>query len=84
MNNDIRCMYIDAIDLANKYDIPWEAKRLVFEAVLAKVEKQADNAIKSEIGCDIRVDTLIIGGNEDAENVSEDKLGELSERGDAS
>ena len=79
MNNDIRCMYIDAIDLANKYDIPWEAKRLVFEAVLAKVEKQADNAIKEEIGCDIKVDTLIPGGNEDAETLHTNKLGELSE-----
>ena len=79
MNNDIRCMYIDAIDLANKYDIPWEAKRLVFEAVLAKVEKQADNAIKKEIGCDIKVDTLILGGNEDAEKLHTNKLGELSE-----
>lgn len=72
-------MYIDAIDLANKYDIPWEVKRLVFEAVLAKVEKQADNAIKEEIGCDIKVDTLILGGNEDAEKLHTNKLGELSE-----
>ena len=44
-----------------------------------KVFKATKNAIKEEIGCDIKVDTLILGGNEDAEKLHTNKLGELSE-----
>ena len=72
MNNDIRQFYLDVIDLANTYpDIPWECKRLVFENVLNKVQKQADEAIQAEVGNEIHVDTLVLGGEEDAEMLRE-------------
>lgn len=68
MNNDIRQFYLNLIDMANTYpDIPWECKRLAFENVLNKIEKQADDAIREEMGNDIHVDTLVLGGEEDAE-----------------
>lgn len=71
-NNDVRTLYIDLIDKVNEYNnIPWEVRRITLEAVLSKVEKQADNSIKEEIGCDMRVDTLILGG-ENAEELQQD------------
>lgn len=63
-------MYVDTIDFVNKYsNIPIEVKRLIFECVLAKIEKEANNSIREEIGCDMKVDNLIVGGENDGENV---------------
>lgn len=82
MNNmDLRNMYMDAIDLANKYEsIPWEAKRLIFQLVQEMAEKKADESIKLEFeNLNITVDDLVLGGIENAESLQSNKLGELSE-----
>ena len=72
MNNDIRQFYLNLIDMANTFpNIPWECKRLAFENVLNKVQKQADEAIQAEVGNEIHVDTLVLGGEEDAEMLRE-------------
>ena len=81
MNNQVRSFYLDLIDLVNKYeDIPWEVKRIVLDDVQLKAAQKADACIREEIGKDgFHVDTLILGGNEDAEVVQQNQLGELPE-----
>ena len=48
MNIDIRNFFHELIDLVNKYDLPWEVRRIVVENVLYMVEKKADEAIQLE------------------------------------
>lgn len=64
INTDMRALYMDAVDLANKYEhIPWEAKRLIFQVVGAMIEKKADEKIKMEYeNLDVSVDEVILGG----------------------
>lgn len=64
-------MYMDAIDLANKYPaLPWEARRLIFQVVQGMIEKKADECIKMEYeNLDVTVDDLVLGG-ENAEGIS--------------
>lgn len=50
MNKDIRNMFYELIEVINKYDLPWEVRRIVVENVLYMTEKKADEAIMQEIG----------------------------------
>lgn len=70
-NMNLRNMYMDAIDLANKYkELPWEARRLIFQVVQGMIEKNADACIKMEYeNLDVTVDDLVLGGNINAENL---------------
>lgn len=67
MNKKIRDFFENLISLVNEdAEIPIEMKRLMLFIVLQMVEKKADEAVLTEeIG--------------NAESISEDKLGELSE-----
>ena len=72
MDSEIRQFYLDVIDIANTFpNIGWETKRLVFENVLNKIEKQADATIRDQVGNDIHVDTLILGDSEDSKDAEE-------------
>ena len=81
MDKDIRALYYDLIDVVNKYNsLPWEVRRIVLDNVQMKAEKKADESIREELnGKGIHVDALVLEDNEDAENLSEDKLGKLPE-----
>ena len=48
MNTKIRNFFHELIDLVNKYDLPWEVRRIVLENVLYMTEKKADEAILQE------------------------------------
>lgn len=71
MDMSLRNMYMDAIDLANKYpEIPWEARRLIFQVVQGMIEKKADACIKAEYeNLDVTVDDVVLGGDINAENI---------------
>lgn len=50
MNYELRLLQDELIGLINSHDnLPWEARRLVVEAVLCLIEKKADEAITREI-----------------------------------
>ena len=49
MNTKMRQLFYDLIDLVNKYDLPWEVRRVVIENVLYMTEKKADEAIQQEL-----------------------------------
>lgn len=67
MNKKIRAFFESLISLVNEdAEIPIEMKRLILFIVLQMVEKKADEAIVSE-------------EISNAESISENKLGELSE-----
>lgn len=72
MNNYRTRLFLDSIiDLVNQFeDIPLESRRLVLESAMHLVEKEADKAIIAER------EAMEV---ENAENIFEDKLGELSE-----
>lgn len=72
MNYKIRLLQDTIIDVVNQFnDVPLEAKRLVLESIMHIVEKAADKAIFTESDVNTEV--------QDAEDIFEDKLGELSE-----
>ena len=73
MNNDIRSLYLDLIDVVNKYEnVPWEARRLALQVVQDKAEQQADACIKQELAnTGIHVGTIILEGGEDAKDIYE-------------
>jgi len=71
MDFRIRLFLDSIIETVNQFsDIPLEARRLVLESTMKLVEKKADEAI-------IAQRTAVEAKN--AESISEDKLGELSE-----
>lgn len=89
-NAEIRDLYNQVIGLFNNSTLPIEVKRLIAENVNYLIEKAADNAIKEELNPPngyIRAQEnekgeLVLlenGGAEDAKDLPEDKLGELSE-----
>ena len=43
-------LFYELIEVINKYDLPWEVRRIVVENVLYMTEKKADEAIMQEIG----------------------------------
>ena len=49
MDKQIRILFHELIDLVNKYDLPWEVRRIVLENVLYMTEKKADAAIELQI-----------------------------------
>ena len=88
-NAEIRDLYNQVIGLFNNSTLPIEVKRLIAENVNYLIEKAADNAIKEELNPTngyIRAQEnekgeLVLlenGGAEDAKDLPEDKLGELS------
>ena len=79
MNYRARLFLDELVALTNKFDdLPFEVRRLVIESVMHLVEVKADEAIIAERPMD--VDIIIDGGEENAENILKDKLGELPER----
>ena len=48
MDTEIRNFFHELIDLVNKYNLPWEVRRLVLENVTNMVEKKADEAIRQQ------------------------------------
>lgn len=87
-NSQIRALYNDIINKFNSSDLPIEVKRLIAEDIHLQVEKQADKAITEELNTP---EDALLGDeqgdgsiqlredSEDAESISENKLGELSE-----
>lgn len=78
MNYRARLFLDELVALTNKFDdLPFEVRRLVIESVMHLVEVKADEAIQAERPLD--VDIVIDGGEENAKDIFENKLGELSE-----
>lgn len=48
MNTEIRNLFHELIEVVNKYNLPWEVRRIVVENVLYMTEKKADEAIMQE------------------------------------
>ena len=75
MNSDIRTLYLELIELLNRYEsIPWEIKRIMLEDIQYKAEKQADKCINEELASEAAMKE-----KDDAEKLQQDQLGELSE-----
>ena len=69
MDSEVRQFYLDVINIANTFpNIGWETKRLVFENVINKIEKQADDAIRAEVGNDLYVDNIVLTDSEGKDN----------------
>lgn len=74
-------LFLDSvIDLVNDFDdIPIEARRLVLESVIRLVEKKADEEIVREREQLLSNSADIESEENDAKDILENKLGELSE-----
>ena len=74
-------LFLDSvIDLVNDFDdIPIEARRLVLESVIRLVEKKADEEIVREREQLLNNSADIESEENDAKDILENKLGELSE-----
>lgn len=76
-NREVRAFFEEIINLVNSFeDIPIEVKRLALFSAFQIVERQANEVIQMEQRD--ALEKIKQKEEEDAENVFEDKLGELS------
>lgn len=79
MDLRIREFFDQIISLVNLYDdIPLEARRLALESAMYNTERAANKAIKEQN------EKLLLEANNNAEDLFENKLGELSIGSDSS
>ena len=75
MDLRIREFFDQIISLVNQYDdIPLEARRLALESAMYNTERAANKAIKEQN------EKMLLEANNNAEDLSSNKLGELPER----
>lgn len=76
-NREVRAFFEEIINLVNSFeDIPIEVKRLALFSAFQIVERQANEVIQMEQR--EALEKIKQKEEEDAENIFEDKLGELS------